>query len=408
MKQHRWGDSLKNIIRFLLALSTIFFIINFLPIEANASSFREVKTINLKDGVALKKAASTDADTVTHIPYKAFVVQYNTPDSDWVHVQYGDQKGFVEKTALSAPPYTIKIASSKGGVVVKDSPNVKSPTQTYLQYKMVVKDFGSVGGNWSFVQYGNIIGYVNSKFIGDVKPYPKVYIYNGANSLYNIASFSGEKTPFLAKRGDVVQVYSEIAGFSYVSFGNQQGYIYSSELVDKTVWANQQKLTSFQSLVPKKHSTATMQINGKTYKQLQLKKTGNTYSYYEKNNNKPILSITYNTNELAIKGINLLLDLKLPAPLEQINDTKTLIVPNTSRDAYLQLLTTKDSLKTPLGILNNVTTLYISYSFVEDAMSTDIYKLYFSKNYGLVKITGGVDLGPSTHNNIVFELQTLK
>lgn len=68
---------------------------------------------------------------------------------------------------------------------------------------MVVKDFGSVGNGWSYVQYGNVIGYAATNFMSESKPITKYVLTHGL-LVRNIASSSGSNVKELMKYDEVL------------------------------------------------------------------------------------------------------------------------------------------------------------------------------------------------------------
>ncbi|WP_404427528.1 hypothetical protein LG296_04580 [Ureibacillus chungkukjangi] len=174
--------------KFFCYILVILILMPIFTTEAKASTFREVKQVQL--ATELRKSSNTNAVSITTLPKGTLVTQFSNNSDGWSYVQANNKKGYVLTNSLITPKSTIKIASSKSGVVVKETATTKSNTVATLKYNMVVEDFGAVGGGWSFVQYGNVTGYVNSKFIGttsSTKKYTNIDV-----SLRNIASQSGK------------------------------------------------------------------------------------------------------------------------------------------------------------------------------------------------------------------------
>lgn len=97
---------------------------------------------------------------------------------------------------------------------------------------MVVEDYGSVGNGWSYVQYGNVIGYVKSDFMGKTKTSTKYVNTSSGVVVRNIASQSGASVGSLSN-GTQVTVHSTLVGWSYVTAGNVKGYVVDSFLSKK-------------------------------------------------------------------------------------------------------------------------------------------------------------------------------
>ncbi len=197
----------------------------FFTSTAEAQSFREVKVVS-GSSLVIKEKATTNSRTLATLTRGDFVTVYSAGNG-WSYVQAKDKKGYVATSFLATPKSSIKIASSKGGLVVKEAASRSAKTVATLQYSMIVEDFGAVNDEWSFVQYGNVTGYVVTSFIGT--PNTKAQVTKENVSLRNIASPSGAVKGTLPA-GTKVAVHSAIAGWSFVSNGNNKGYVETVKL----------------------------------------------------------------------------------------------------------------------------------------------------------------------------------
>lgn len=225
-----------------------------LPTISSASTFREVGQVI--SSMELRLTADYDAKVVATLPKNTLVTQFKIVDGGWSYVQANQYKGYVLTRYLTTPSSNIKIASSKSGLVVKETATRSAKTVATLKHNMIVEDFGAVGGGWSFVQYGNVTGYVNSAFIGTAKTTARYVAGSGDSIVRNIASPSGASKG-LIKGGTAVAVHSQIAGWSYITAGNLRGYIPSAQLTSKkpvVTAPKPQQLTTFTHLRPSKLS----------------------------------------------------------------------------------------------------------------------------------------------------------
>ncbi|MGE7114373.1 SH3 domain-containing protein [Lysinibacillus sp. NPDC047702] len=203
---------------------------------AMANTFKEVRTIKgLKTNVYEKTDGSSK---ILDNPTAGTLVSLISKDYSFpfAHITYmnSDMKiinGYVYDFVLDYPKHTIKVASSKSGLVVKEAPSSNSNTVATLQHKMVVKDFGSVGNGWSYVQYGNVIGYAATNFMSESKPITKYVLTHGL-VVRNIASPSGSNVKELMKYDEVL-VHSTVAGWSYITSSIYEGYVVDSHLTSK-------------------------------------------------------------------------------------------------------------------------------------------------------------------------------
>ena len=218
---------MKKVCTFLIALLLILSSLAFGTEQSEAASFRTVKVVT-SSSLVVKASGSPSANTVATLSKGNFVTVFSTSNG-WATIQSGNVRGHVNASFLKTPPSTIKIASSKSGLVVKTTPTKPAPTSATLKHNMIVEDFGSVGGGWSFVQYGNVTGYVATSFIG--KPKTSTKYVNTASGVVvrNIASPSGANTGTLENRTQVT-VHSTLAGWSYVTSGSTKGYVVSAFL----------------------------------------------------------------------------------------------------------------------------------------------------------------------------------
>ena len=211
--------------KWLLSFILLFAFIA-IPTYSEANSFREVKVVT-SSNLIVKSAASPNATSIGTLKRGDFVTIFSTTNG-WANIQSQTTSGFVNASFLGTATSTVKIASSKSGLVVKQSPSRSAKTLATLQYNMIVEDFGSVGAGWSFVQYGNVTGYVASNFIGTPKT-TKQYVKVDNVIVRNIASPSGAQKATLAK-GTQVNIHSTIAGWAFVSTGSTRGYVVANQL----------------------------------------------------------------------------------------------------------------------------------------------------------------------------------
>lgn len=197
---------------------------------ADAADYRTVKVVS-GSSLLVRESPNDTANSIGNLGKGEFVIEFSSSNG-WSHIQAGDVKGYVPSSFLSVPPSKIKIANSKSGLVVKSKPSPSAPTLATLKYNMIVEDYGSVGNGWSFVQYGNVVGYVKSDFIGQTKTTTK-YVNTGSGVIVrNIASQSGASVGSLSN-GTQVTVHATLVGWSYVTAGNIKGYVVDAFLSTK-------------------------------------------------------------------------------------------------------------------------------------------------------------------------------
>ncbi|WP_193767004.1 excalibur calcium-binding domain-containing protein [Lysinibacillus parviboronicapiens] len=222
-------------IKTLVIFMTLLLAFTFKFDVADANTFKEVKIINSSTKVYEKP--DSNSKVLGNVEKGTFVTliseNHNVSFSRITYLTSDDKiiDGYINGSALEDAQYTIKIASSKSGLVVKETPSLKGKTVATLQHKMVVKDFGSVRDGLSLVQYGNVIGYAATNFMSNTKPTTK-YVVSSNLVVRNIASPSGMNVGELYKNEEV-SVHSTIAGWSYVTTSSSEGYVVDSNLSSK-------------------------------------------------------------------------------------------------------------------------------------------------------------------------------
>ena len=213
---------------FVASIVAVVLFMGQVPVSEAAS--RQVMVVS---GMNADVMAEPNAQSrvVGTLPDGTFVTKFSVTNG-WAYVQAGDIKGYVAEIELLVPLSSSKIASSKSGLVVKNKPTLATGTLANLSYNMIVEDFGDVGNGWSFVQYGNVTGYVKTSFISTPKPTVKYVNSKNGVIVRNIASASGTNIGTIGN-GTKVDVHATLMGWSYVTVGNMKGYVVDSFLMTK-------------------------------------------------------------------------------------------------------------------------------------------------------------------------------
>lgn len=373
-----------------------------------ASTFREVKQV--QGTTSLRVNASPSATIQTTLSSGTLVTQFSTVAGGWSYVQANNLKGYVATKSLATPKSTIKMASSKSGLVVKENATAKSKTIATLQYNMIVQDFGKVGTGWSFVQYGNVTGYVNTNFISATKPVKK---YTSSDvTLRNIASKSGESIGSLPVNS-LVSVHSQIAGWSFITSGNKLGYVPSDKLSTNKPKAVAQTLKTFTGLLPSNIYRMEYYLGMvdkpkgvlSGYLESDHYADENMYNYViSKNSNwyPPYMSFSADRFAMGMPETDWIWA-NIPTPLVQNKPTPIYRFELGMGDELEEvhtgnafLRTTTGTITTPAGTFRNVVDIEIK---TFDTSVTTHY--YFSPGYGLIKIK-------DSQNKLLFELRDVE
>ncbi|MET4562708.1 hypothetical protein ABIA69_003899 [Lysinibacillus parviboronicapiens] len=192
-----------------------------------------------KPGAIVKELPSTTSKTIGNVKGGEFVISEHMAEDGWIPILFNGQYGFIEIIQIEFdPPSTISKSNSKSGVIVKEKPTEDSNTIGTLSYGIIMENYGVIENGYSYIQYGNIIGYVKTDFITNSKPVVK-YISSSTEYIdsYLIAS-KVFGSAGLIQSGTKVHVYGSIAGWSYIDEYPKNeitrgAYVESKYLVDK-------------------------------------------------------------------------------------------------------------------------------------------------------------------------------
>ena len=266
-------ETMKKTLKLVSAFLILLLVATSFTSTTEASTFREVYIVNSASGVILRDAPNASATSLQHLTLGTHVTVFSIDTNGWAHVQADGLKGYVPVNFLKKANGDIKIASSIGGVIVRETPSATSKNLATLTYKMIVEEYSAENG-WSFVQYGNITGYVASNFIGKPKTTQATVGSKSGVVVKNIASTSGATVASL-KLGTSVTVHTELKGWAYVTAGNVKGYVVASFLSKgPAVPATSNLLNPKQVITHKEMTTFLQQIAAKYPGFTELKQIG--------------------------------------------------------------------------------------------------------------------------------------
>lgn len=230
---------LKKIFYSLFAF-TLFFS-NFYVLESSANTslsnfeqggFKTVYKVTSSQ-IMIKEAPDSSSKTLGTEKKGTYLISDYTAEGGWLPVIYNGGYGFVDITGIAFDvPTTIKISSSKGGIVIKEKPTQNSNTIATLQYGMVMEDYGDAGNGYSFVQYGNVIGYAKTSFMK--APVATTKYINAPDKEFAVMRIiaSASIDGWLVNHGTKVNHYTTIKGWAYVvdPIEGDSGYIPANQL----------------------------------------------------------------------------------------------------------------------------------------------------------------------------------
>lgn len=165
---------------------------------------------------------------VTTIPANATVIMYEKKVG-WAKVKYMEHTGFVPVTVLKSLQPELKLVSAKNKPFVRETNNFHANQLGNLYLNSIVQVYATDDQGWSFVQYGNLSGYVIATALKTPTAEKMIVSNKKGISVKNIASKSGKEVAIISDKTKV-DVYTTLQGWSYIVAGDIQGYVARSNL----------------------------------------------------------------------------------------------------------------------------------------------------------------------------------
>ena len=182
----------------------------------------------VKDTVMYEEASTNSAE-IGELTKGSFV-SVTQASKGWTHIQTPEQEGYVTSDALVKLKSEGYLVNQKGGTTLFTAPSQHAQHVGQLYEGRMIYVYGTAPGGWSFVQYGEEIGYVATNALKTSSNEEKINAVAGAE-LRLTASPNGEVLSTLPNK-TTVQYYITLAGWAYVEAGDQKGYVKASELAD--------------------------------------------------------------------------------------------------------------------------------------------------------------------------------
>lgn len=168
------------------------------------------------DKLNVKELPNNSSKTIGNVYKGYFVISERVIEDGWMPIKYGDKDGFIRIEGLDFyTHFSYKIAKDKEGVVVKEKPDSSSKVLITLKKGIVVQDYGEIKNGYSYISYGNYIGFTETSNL--IKPKPVIkYADNSQKYIKfyetaDLKEFSG-----LMATGGKVLVYSSVNGMSFI------------------------------------------------------------------------------------------------------------------------------------------------------------------------------------------------
>ncbi|SCY35345.1 MULTISPECIES: polysaccharide deacetylase family protein [Lysinibacillus] len=183
----------------------------------------------MKDTVIYEKPSKTSNEMGELA--KGHFVTVTQASKGWTHIQTPEQVGFVPSDVLVKLKSVGYLVIQKGGATLFTAPSQNAQQAGSLYEGRMIYVYGTAPGGWSFVQYGQDIGYVATNALKKPVPTKKRINAVAGAELRLTASPHGEVLGTLANN-TAVQYYITLAGWAYVEAGDQKGYVKASELAN--------------------------------------------------------------------------------------------------------------------------------------------------------------------------------
>lgn len=365
--------------RILTIIAVIFLVISFNQSTTDAAMSKTVKITN-SDTVNVLENTDTNSKILITVS-KGFYVTVLSTKGEWSQVKAGKTIGYIKSSALKTKEAAVKILSVKTDV--KTTASSSSTTVGTIIKNSIVEDYGVAGKGYSYVKFGNVIGYVPTKSLKATKATTQ-YVKTSSNVFGKISSKS-------AKIGSItknqkVQVHATSGDWSYITVGSTKGY------VPKIVLSKQRTIvTDAKEYLP---------ACGKYYtyaSQDKLEGTKGTNTYLcEKTDGKnrlyrsdieidlpgAIFGEFYIENgNLMVLGYESLSDYRFPMSVGQ----------KWSEYAYVEdliqyeVLSINEKVTVGAGTFNNVLKIREKYSYVQEGYGTPYGIIYIAPGAGIIK-----------------------
>ncbi|MEO4054581.1 polysaccharide deacetylase family protein [Solibacillus sp. CAU 1738] len=173
------------------------------------------------------------ATIITTIPENATVIMYEKSNG-WAKIGFMQYTGFVKLNVLKSIKPEPMLASSKNPPYVRETNNFHAKPLGNVYVDSIVQVYATDEQGWSFVQYGNLTGYVIATALKTPKTKTMVVKEPKGLSVKLTASTSSSEIAVLQDKTKV-EVYTLLQGWAYIVAGDIQGYVVASKLQNTTI-----------------------------------------------------------------------------------------------------------------------------------------------------------------------------
>lgn len=162
----------------------------------------------------------------------SFVTALSTSNG-WTQVNYQSQIGYIQNEYLQSVTPQYLLVKSKTDPIVRVSDTQTSEVLGNVPVNSIVKVYTNDSSNYSFVQYGSLVGYVQTQLL--FKPTSQVRVVKAVNGskVYPTAQTSNEQVGLIAN-GTTVSMLTKLNGWVFVQSGDVAGYVQGTDLIYPT------------------------------------------------------------------------------------------------------------------------------------------------------------------------------
>ena len=224
--------------KFLSSITFLTIVVCLALMGSTVAQANEMTVIQhvIKSSLPVYQDASEESSIIGYLSQGDFVTTENT-QPEWSYIQSYQLTGYVLSSGIKKAKPTNYLVNKKEGADLFTYPSRNAQKNGTLFNQSIVNVYGTAPGGWSYVQYGQQVGYMATNALKvPTATKKRVNAVNGT-TLYLTASPNSEVIGTIAHQ-TVVQQYTVLAGWAYVEAGEQKGYVKAVELANPVTLGN--------------------------------------------------------------------------------------------------------------------------------------------------------------------------
>ncbi|WP_332647068.1 polysaccharide deacetylase family protein [Lysinibacillus sp. 54212] len=214
----------------LVLLSLLFFI--FFSTEISAIQNTEVNVITKQVKLIINKELG---QCITLNVNDLVIV--HSQENNRLKVTYKTHTGYISNQSVKKIIPTISLISRKEDLVVRTGNSPIATPAGKINPNLIVNVYGTAAGGWSFINYGDIYGYVPTSSLKAPQAKKMMVSHRDGVIVRGTASHSDKKIGTISNKTKVT-VYTQKKDWSYIEGDNIKGYVVSERLKALVVTGN--------------------------------------------------------------------------------------------------------------------------------------------------------------------------